>query len=174
MTRVAIRETAQTDTEQLLALYPQVFPDEDLTGVVTALLDEPSGVLSLVGKSGNQNVAHVIFTLCYTGTDSATGALLGPLGVRPDHQGGGLGTEIVRAGFRRLDEMGVSKVFVLGDPGYYGRFGFETERRIQTPCPIPDEWTEVWQSVLLSKGDRMADGVLTVPKPWMNPALWSD
>ena len=34
-----LRETTQADRDAILALYPEVFPDEDLTPVVRDLLD---------------------------------------------------------------------------------------------------------------------------------------
>ncbi len=157
----------------MLALYPHVFPDEDLTPVVTDLLQEPSGILSLIGLAGDQIVAHVIFTLCHTEDPANTGALLGPLGVRPSHQGQGIGTDIVWAGLDRLSSQGASQVFVLGDPGYYSRFGFQPERHVETPCPIPKDWAEAWQSMTLSGRNPLNPGGLIVPTPWMEPALWA-
>ena len=50
--------------------------------------------------------------------------VLSPLGVVPQRQGQGVGSALVRAGLRILDERGVPLVFVEGDPAYYRRFGF--------------------------------------------------
>jgi putative acetyltransferase len=50
---------------------------------------------------------------------------IAPLAVRPDDQGQGIGTALMRALIPRLDEQGFPLVVLLGDEGYYGRFGFE-------------------------------------------------
>jgi putative acetyltransferase len=46
---------------------------------------------------------------------------------------------LVRAGLARCRERRISAVVVLGDPGYYGRFGFraETVQSLQTPWSGP-------------------------------------
>lgn len=49
---------------------------------------------------------------------------LGPVAVDPVWQGRGLGTALVRACLDRLRERGSEGCVVLGDPAYYGRFGF--------------------------------------------------
>ena len=49
---------------------------------------------------------------------------LGPLAVQPSYQGRGVGAALVRAGLELCEARGMV-VFVLGDPQYYERFGFE-------------------------------------------------
>jgi hypothetical protein len=45
----------------------------------------------------------------------------------------------------------VGKVLVLGDPAYYGRFGFAKETAIQPPYPLPEAWDGAWQSLVLNQ-----------------------
>ncbi|MEP3275864.1 MAG: N-acetyltransferase [Stappiaceae bacterium] len=172
MNKLVIRETASTDIEQVLGLYPVAFPEEELRPIVTALLETEREVLSLAAFDGDVLVAHILFTRCATGNTERTGALLGPLGVVPSHQRQGLGHTIVRAGLERLERTGIRQVFVLGDPGYYHRFGFVTERRVLTPYLIPEEWADAWQSMPLAAGEPLTAGKLILPEPWMEPALW--
>lgn len=51
--------------------------------------------------------------------------LLGPLAVDPDHQGEGIGRALVAEGLKRARARGYGLVLLVGDPAYYGRFGFE-------------------------------------------------
>ncbi len=167
-----IRETTANDFEQILAFYPVAFPDEDLRPVVTGLIEGEAGVLSLAAFDKDALIGHVLFTPCGTERADRSGALLGPLGVLPPFQLQGVGSGIVRAGLERLTSMGVAQVFVLGDPAYYGRFGFAGELNIRTPCPIPEKWGDAWQSLVLNDQVPLAAGRLALPTPWMNPALW--
>jgi putative acetyltransferase len=50
---------------------------------------------------------------------------LAPLAVRPDRQGRGIGSRLVADGLTRVAELGWDGVFVLGEPRFYGRFGFD-------------------------------------------------
>jgi len=115
----------------------------------------------------------VIFTRCGVDADAGSAALLGPLAVAPACQRRGIGSALVRAGLRRLEEKGVTRVCVLGDPAYYGRFGFRAESMIEPPFPLPDEWQSAWQSISLGETEEPCRGVLSVPAQWRNPALWA-
>lgn len=166
---MTIRETRAEETAAILALYPLIFPDEDLRPLVSALIGRDSDVISLADFKGNAPAGHVLFTMDKT----RQAALLGPLGVLPDHQQKGMGTALIEAGFARLREAGISQVFVLGDPGYYGRFGFIEEARVKTPCPIPPEWHSAWQSLTFPGCEAVEAAALHLPDPWLDPALWS-
>lgn len=169
---VVTRETEAQELPQILALYPSVFPDEELRPVVSRLLEGEAEVLSLAAFEGDAPIAHVLFTLFNGERHRGAGALLGPLGVSPGHQGQGLGSALVTNALERLDAIGVRQVFVLGDPAYYGRFGFQPERQVSTPYPLPEQWTDAWQSMLLSGRMPFASGRCPLPAPWMDPALW--
>jgi len=162
-----------TDSAAIESLYPDAFPDEDLLPLVRDLLQEPSAMLSLVGTIEAKVVGHVIFTKCHVADDAATVALLAPLAVSPAWQKQGIGSAIVRDGFRRLADAGVSHVYVLGDPGYYARFGFKPEYRVMPPYELPREWADAWQSRSLIGAADTGSGKLTLPRVWHQPALWA-
>ncbi len=169
---LTIRETTASEKSRIASLYPKAFPDEDLLPLVLALLDERQGVLSLAGYRAEGLVAHGLFTPCGVERCDGTGALLGPVGVLPSLQRLGLGGALIRAGLEQMTRRGVHQVFVLGDPGYYRRFGFEPERGVIAPYPLPEAWADAWQSVTLAGRLPLAEGHLSVPAPWMEPALW--
>jgi putative acetyltransferase len=50
---------------------------------------------------------------------------LAPLAVAPDAQKQGIGSALVREAHRRLVAQGCALSFVLGDPSYYARFGYD-------------------------------------------------
>ncbi|MEO1197706.1 MAG: N-acetyltransferase [Pseudomonadota bacterium] len=167
-----IRESAPSDLAALEMLYPDAFPDEDLLPVVRELLRDVPTILSLVAIIDGDVVGHVIFTTCTMTDWNDTAALLGPLGVASNRQKQGIGSALVKTGLRRLEMDGVRHVMVLGDPGYYGRFGFVAESHVPPPYELPAEWDGAWQSLRLGGADRAESGKLQLPKPWMKPALW--
>lgn len=173
MTPTRISETASTDLPALLALYLLAFPQEDLCPLVSALLALPEDVASLMVRLDDQLVGHAIFTLGKTGQGDKV-ALLGPVAIHPQQQRKGLGTALISGGLASLGARGVGQCCVLGDPAYYGRFGFVPERKITTPFPIPPDWTEAWQSIRLTDtGIPAARGKLHLPVPWMKAELWT-
>lgn len=48
----------------------------------------------------------------------------GPLGVLPEYQGKGVGGALIRDTLARAADEGHAAAVILGDPRYYGRFGF--------------------------------------------------
>ncbi len=171
--KIDIRESLADDVAAIEALYPKAFPDEDLLPLVRSLLEEESLVLSLVGMAGEVLAGHVLFTTCGLAGKTASVALLGPIAVAPDRQRRGIGGALVRAGLQRLNNAGTQRVCVLGDPAYYGRFGFAPDDRIAPPYPLPEEWRGAWQSLSLRTGEPPLQGQLSVPQPWRQPALWA-
>jgi len=82
--------------------------------------------VSLIATIDETVVGHIAFSPVDIDDDedSAKALGLGPLAVVPAHQNQGIGTGLVEAGLARCRDLGVAIVVVLGEPGYYGRFGF--------------------------------------------------
>ena len=51
-------------------------------------------------------------------------AELAPVGVLPEYQGRGLGSRLIGEGLEACREAAYGAAVMLGDPGYYSRFGF--------------------------------------------------
>ena len=154
---------AKPELTQWLDLTQICFPDEDLSALITALHAEPDDVVVLMAQANGVWVAMGCLTQCQVSGKAVS--LLGPIGVHPDYQGQGLGRNLVE----KLMGSAASPVLVLGDPAFYGRFGFQAEQEIKPPYAIPKEWAPAWQSV----GCEGLSGVLTVPAPWQVPAYWA-
>lgn len=171
--KTSIRTGTADDLSRLAEVYAGAFPGEDLLPLVEALLAEGSAVISLVAVARGAVVGHILMTLCGVEGQSERVALLGPLAVVPDWQGRGVGSVLVAEGLRRVEAEGASRFQVLGDPAYYGRFGFRADTDVTTPYPIPAEWASAWQSLPLRDGAPAVKGKLVVPGPWREPSLWS-
>ncbi len=180
---MSIRPAAPQDRAALLDITRAAFGAEELRPLVARLL-ELDGALCLVGGPPGAPEGYAFFTPCRVlpeaggaagGDAAAEVALLGPLAVEPGRQRRGLGSGLVHAGVARLAGSGAHGVLVLGDPAYYGRFGFEPTA-VLPPFPLPREWAEAWRALPL--GDtaisrRHLGGRLEVPPPWRDAALWS-
>ena len=169
---IDIGDVTYDDKDGLDVLYGNAFPDEELRPVVKALSFDTPNVISLVALVDGVVSGHVAFTLCAVENGTGDVALLAPLAVAPARQRKGLGSMLVREGFQRLRNVECAQVCVLGDPRYYGRFGFRTETRITPPYPLPEEWLDAWQSINLDDGAPAASGQLIVPPAWRDPSYW--
>ena len=173
LNKLQIRESGPDDLAVIESLYPKAFPDEDLLPLVRDLLNDAVVTTSFVGTIDARIVGHVIFTRCGVVGNSVNAALLGPLTVTPEWQRQGIGSAIVHAGLRWLEDSGVNLVLVLGDPAYYGRLGFASESVVEPPFPLPPEWEGAWQSQYLGQATAPCAGKLSVPPQWLQPGLWA-
>ena len=171
MSQPRITVSTPEDHEALLALYPEAFPDEDLTGLVASLLGHPD-VLSLTAWTGHSIAGHAALTRCAVTGGNKRVALLGPLCVAPQAQGQGIGRALIEEAAHRLEAEASSAMLVLGDPDYYVGTGFDQVCPIEPPYPLRPDWREAWRMRPL-KGPAPERGVLEVPAPWADPSLWS-
>jgi putative acetyltransferase len=63
---------------------------------------------------------------------------LAPLSVLPSYQGQGIGSELCRRGIRKIGALKYPFVVVLGNPGYYTRFGFSPAKQHNIACEYLD------------------------------------
>ncbi|KJK03091.1 GCN5 family acetyltransferase [Pseudomonas sp. 21] len=116
---------------------------EHSSGTEGAIVDElrAAGALSvsLVATVEGEVVGHVAFSpVTLDGADLGWYGL-GPVAVRPDLHGRGIGAALIRAGLERLGALGAKGCVVLGDPAYYPRFGFQQDPAIQY-AGVPAEY----------------------------------
>ena len=55
---------------------------------------------------------------------------LGPVSVSPSLQRGGVGSALIKTGLGLLESRGANGCVVLGQPDYYGRFGFTSDHAL--------------------------------------------
>jgi putative acetyltransferase len=169
----AIRPGGPADLPALERLYRAAFPQEELRPLVRDLLAQASPVLSFVAPGGAEVGGHVAVTPCGVEGTPAVVALLGPLAVAPAAQRRGIGSALVRHALAALRDTAAVRALVLGDPAYYGRFGFRAETGIAAPYPLPAAWRDAWQGLALAEAAPAPRGVLRVPPPWRRPELWA-
>ena len=128
-----IRQEKRVDREAVEALVQAAFAkachaDGNEHELVHALREGTSFIpeLSLVMEKDEQLVGHVLFTKAMVGKDTIL--CLAPLSVLPAVQREGIGSALVYEGHRTAIALGYTYSVVLGDPAYYGRFGYQKAR----------------------------------------------
>jgi putative acetyltransferase len=138
---VSVRDERPGDREPVRAVNEAAFGGPGEAGLVQRLYDDGDVVFGLVAEVNGRVAGHALFSRLpiETARGVIQAAVLAPLAVLPAWQGQGVGTALVRAGLARCRERRISAVVVLGNPDYYGRFGFlaETARGVQTPWSGP-------------------------------------
>jgi putative acetyltransferase len=117
-----IRYARTSDHPAIAEVVEAAFGQADEARLVAALRGGDS-LFELVAVEDGEVVGHVMFSRLYADRPELIAALA-PVAVRPDRQSGGLGSALIRAGLESAREFGAHGVLVLGDPAYYGRFGF--------------------------------------------------
>ncbi|WP_340588417.1 N-acetyltransferase [Erythrobacter alti] len=133
-----IRQEREGDEAAIRALVGDAFEDHAHSSgiepeIIERLRQDRTPMLSLVAVLDDAVVGHIAFSpvTISDGTQGWYG--LGPLSVAPARQRGGIGIALCEAGFDRLRADGAAGCVVLGDPGYYGRFGFEHDSTLAYP-----------------------------------------
>ena len=100
--------------------------EDDIVSATWTLGAAPHG-LDVVAVEGGEIVGHAIAARGRLGQREALG--LAPLAVAPHRQRQGIGSALVLELLHRAEAAGWPMVLLLGDPRYYGRFGFEPASR---------------------------------------------
>jgi putative acetyltransferase len=120
--------------------------------------------LSLVAVEGDDAViGHVVCTRAQVGAAPALG--LGPISVRPDRQRSGVGTALVHAVLGGADALGEAVVVLLGDPAFYGRFGFRLAEEYGITPPVA-AWSPHFQARVLDSWEPGLRGAFAYAEPF--------
>ena len=152
-----IRRESATDADVIRAITAAAFAWPGRPGQVppeVRLVDELRDseawlpALSLVATGpGGQVTGHVLCTRAHV--DEAPVLALGPLTVRPESQRAGVGSALMHAVLSAADALGEPLVALLGDPGYYRRFGFRLAGQYGITPPVAS-WQPHFQVRVLS------------------------
>lgn len=139
-----IRDETAADLAAIEAVTVAAFRQAEHTShteqyIVAALRAAEQLTVSLVAEDAGVIVGHVAISPV-TISDGADGWYgLGPISVAPERQGQGLGARLMEAALSRLRELGATGCVLLGDPAFYGRFGFRAEPGLVLP-EVPPEY----------------------------------
>lgn len=176
-----VRETVPADLPAIRDIHTRAFGQADEALLVDDILKDLTArpAVSLVALSDDRAVGHILFSAARVVTDgeAVPASLLAPLAVLPEAQGTGVGGQLIEGGIRSLSEAGVPIVFVLGDPGYYGRHGFEpaARRGLAAPYPLPEAYADAWMvRTLRPLSDEPVRGRVVCCDALSRPELWRE
>jgi len=120
---VTIRSAHPGDAMAIHAVHASSFPSLAEARLVELLRAAGHLRVSLVAEVAGAVVGHIAFSPV-TVASRAPGAGLAPVAVASLYRRRGIAAELVRTGLEACRAAGFGWAVVLGDPGYYSRFGF--------------------------------------------------
>lgn len=126
--------------------------DPGEAALVSWLRADPGWIpeLSFVAIEDDQVVGHVVATRAHVDERPVLG--LGPVSVVPRLQRAGVGSALVHTVLGAADALGEPLVALLGNPLFYGRFGFVPAQPLGIVAPDP-AWGDYFQVRTLSRYD---------------------
>jgi putative acetyltransferase len=145
---VIVRDERASDRTNIAEVTAAAFRDAPHTdgtehALPAKLRDEGHLAVSLVAEADGQLVGHVAFSPVTVSDGSTDWFGLGPVSVATTCQGQGIGAALIREGLSRLRQMGANGCVVLGEPAYYGRFGFAHDPALSFPGPPPEYFQRI-------------------------------
>jgi putative acetyltransferase len=135
---IAIRDETPSDAAAVAALIgaafaPMPFAAGDEAALPALLREAGAVTLALVAERDGELVGQALFSAASVGGRPSAWHTLGPVAVAPGRQRQGIGSRMIVEGISRLRVAGAAGCIVLGDIGYYGRFGFRPAPGLAPP-----------------------------------------
>jgi putative acetyltransferase len=123
---------------------------------------------SLVAELDGRVVGHVGLSHAWVDARRALVDvwMLSPLSVLPELQGRGIGTRLVEAAIGSARDGGAPLLLLEGDPGYYGRRGFEPAAAYGLSAPSARTPAPAFQVVPLAGREDWMTGRVVYPDVW--------
>lgn len=126
-----LRPVASADHAAIGALLDAAFAGSDESRLVDGLRRDGDVVLELAAVAQGVITGHILFSRLRVMDDEGEtfdAVALAPLAVSPAAQRTGFGRALVERAHAALAEAGEALSIVMGDPAYYGRFGYTVAR----------------------------------------------
>jgi putative acetyltransferase len=130
---IIIRKEIKSDIKAISEITKAAFDTLPISNhteqfIVDALRDANVLAVSLVAVSGKQVVGHIAFSPVTISDGSPGWYGLGPISVLPELHRQGIGKSMMQEGLSRLKSLGAKGCILVGDPGFYERFGFRSPK----------------------------------------------
>ncbi|WP_420548223.1 GNAT family N-acetyltransferase [Curvivirga sp.] len=129
-----------TDKADITQLIDTCFGTDRKTRTVYQFRDgiDAYEQLCMTAKDENDNLVGSLRFWPVTLPNGETIPLFGPLAVKPDLQGQGLGRRLIQAGHDQVKAGGYPAMLIIGRPDYYKPFGYNEDviSNLQLPGPV--------------------------------------
>ena len=147
---ISIRPETETDVERIEEITVSAFKDHPHSNqsehlLVSGLREQSALEVSLVAEDGGQVVGHIAFSQVTINGEHIAWYGLAPVSVDPNHQNQGIGSKLIITGLEAIRKLGVKGCVLLGEPEYYGRFGFKPVEALKLDGVPP----EYFQALLI-------------------------
>lgn len=135
---LAIETGRSADDSAIERLHRQVFGPGRYARTAFRIREaaDPASVLVFVARVGTYLVGSVQLTPIRIGGAGAC-FMLGPLAVEPAFEGRGIGGALLDAAAQKGRSLGGTLILLVGDEGYYARFGYVNVPAGQITLPGP-------------------------------------
>lgn len=152
-----IREEVPADVPSIEAVTVAAFLNAAHTShteqhIVNALRRSGALTVSLVAELDGVLVGHIALSPVSISDGSTHWFGLGPISVLPAHQGHGVGSALMQAALVALRQHGAHGCVLLGNPGYYGRFGFRATPDLVLPGVPPEYFQALHLGTATTRG----------------------
>ena len=139
-----IRSTTESDHDPILGVVRDAFAHDGRDGkeevdivLATWAMGDSVRPIDLVAVDDDTVVGHVLGAVGQLGDRPVIA--VAPLAVAPSHHGRGVGSALMEELLQRAESQREPMVLLLGNPAYYGRFGFEPAAPLGiTYAPVGD------------------------------------
>ena len=137
--KMKIRTENESDIKQITAIHDQAFKGRDEVKIVETLRRNKNLTISLVCEIDVILAGHIAYSPVRDKNEEVIGIGLAPVAVLPALHNQGIGSQLIEQGNKEAFDMGFKKIFVLGDPEYYSRFGFVSAKEYNYYCEYDPE-----------------------------------
>ncbi|MEI4481959.1 MULTISPECIES: GNAT family N-acetyltransferase [unclassified Phyllobacterium] len=125
MSDVTVQTTSPDDYPEVANLVERAFGGTGEVKLISRLRENNDVLLELVARKNGILTGHILFSRVKITGKNHDAVALAPLAVLPEFQKQGVGSLLIQTAHTKLVAAGETLSLVLGDPAYYGRFGYE-------------------------------------------------
>jgi len=159
VSEIIIRNERGSDSARISEIITLAFENDPISDkreaeIVRLMRDDSALTISLIAESKGEIVGHIAFSKVTMNDEFIDWYGLAPVSIDPKYQNKGIGSKLVNEGIKLLKEIDAKGCVLLGEPDFYGRFGFEANSQLILPC-VPAEYFQA-----LSFSDSIPSGIV--------------
>lgn len=140
---IDIRDERNDDADKIHRITETAFQAVPYTEhteqfIVRALRQANALAVSQVAEANGELIGHVAISAVQISDGAVNWFGIGPISVLPEYQSKGVGSRLMKSALVELMTKGAAGCVVLGDPVYYGRFGFNVIDGLVFPGVPPE------------------------------------